>query len=440
MQEHVKSFFSQNGLKLIVATVAILCAAGMGWLLVASKQPTPQETALGAILLTVFSTAASYLVTKVYAEVAYSQTLRDHGVQIARSIILLQNQVEHLGTWVSEKREVMHADPHRVSADATLEHVEQTLGSFQGMTDVALNGITQVIGDAWAQYQTIMDKMAKLRREESKEITTIQQEFKATGTNSAKAAELKVKLERVAHETEKRISELVKNSPLPIFQAAKRTFSAECPHCSEPNLFEISDRPGETKKIVCHSCRHRFNAHLSGDHQVLVRPDPLAPPPVIGSFKDEVEELLRRTEAFVAPEQLNRVIEITLAADREITDPADRTPHGLLTAVLRRDDDFLESGISKMTARRLHKLLYLGRAFTFAGNGVAGSRRPYVPDLTYDVIRSAYLRGCLGRIATNFEIHASTIPDLSQLLLPPETPDGERVIAENLQEILKKAA
>ena len=122
MNKKDKTFWQRNWLN-IVLVVLLMCVVVAMCFLLASNQPTttPRETALETLILTVFSFAASFLVSKVFAERAYSQTLRDHGVQIASGIIVLKRQIENLAEWTALKRVAFKRDEH---VEAAFEHVQ----------------------------------------------------------------------------------------------------------------------------------------------------------------------------------------------------------------------------------------------------------------------------------------------------------------------------
>jgi hypothetical protein len=73
-----------------------------------------------------------------------------------------------LADWIASKR--IQAASYAHSAEVTdgiLEHIEQTLTGFRGMTDAALGGIAGVIGDALAQYQSVMEQISQIRLDAS---------------------------------------------------------------------------------------------------------------------------------------------------------------------------------------------------------------------------------------------------------------------------------
>src|SRR5579859_7309001 len=161
MSHHGRGFFGRNWLSLTLLVLMAGVVFGMGYLMYFQPKPTPRETALEELIQTAAAIIAGTLGTKIYAEEGYSRGLRDRGVQIAGVLMMLKRQIETLAEWVVTKREGLdqggrHSDP----PSAVLEHVELTLQVFRGMTESALGGIAGVIGDALAQYDDVMDKIA----------------------------------------------------------------------------------------------------------------------------------------------------------------------------------------------------------------------------------------------------------------------------------------
>jgi len=157
-------FLKTYSLNITLAVLMVALGAWMAFLIATSDGKSPREGAYQAIVLTIASVIASLIVTKIYAEQGHGQSLRDHGVQIAGGIIVLKRQIEALADWVAAKRNQLQAGLQIPEVtDAVLEHIEQTLSGFRGMTDAALGGIAGVIGDALAQYESVMEQVSRVR-------------------------------------------------------------------------------------------------------------------------------------------------------------------------------------------------------------------------------------------------------------------------------------
>ena len=143
----------------------IVIISAMAYLIATAQAQRPRENGLEEFLLASASFVASFLVTKIYAQETYSQTLRDHGVQIASGIMVLKRQIERLTDWVSGKRSLLSRDANQANTatDACLEHVQESLEGFLGLTDAALGGIAGVIGAALAEYETVMQQISRIR-------------------------------------------------------------------------------------------------------------------------------------------------------------------------------------------------------------------------------------------------------------------------------------
>ena len=119
MPQKDKTFWQKNWINIVVVVVLMIVVVVMCFLLASSSPtPTPRESALETLILTVSSFLASFMVSKVYAEMSYSQTLRDHGVQIASGIIVLKRQIDNLSDWTAQKRLAFKKDD---SVEAALE-------------------------------------------------------------------------------------------------------------------------------------------------------------------------------------------------------------------------------------------------------------------------------------------------------------------------------
>ena len=261
-----KTFWQKNWLTLAIVSILMLVAIAMCFLL-ATTQPTPRESALETLILTVFSFTASYLVSKIFAEMSYSQTLRDNGVQIASGIIVLKRQIENLSEWTGQKRIAFKRDE---PVEAAFEHVQNTLNMFRDMNNAALGGIAGVIGDALAQYETVMMQVSKIRGNALEQTTEIEKKMQLVDSSQVPA--LQSKIQEINETSEKRIEELSRQTVLPIPAApARRKFRDKCPYCGGVNEFEMVDKPGQTRTLLCSRCGGRFNAHIGLD-RVFTRP------------------------------------------------------------------------------------------------------------------------------------------------------------------------
>jgi hypothetical protein len=305
-------FLRNNWLTIAVSLSMFILIAVMCYLISTSDGTSPREAALETTILTAASIVASFLITKAYAERDYSQSLRSHGVQIASGIMVLKSQIQGLSDWVAQKRLTLaNGNPAREVNDAVLEHVEQTLRGFCGMTDSALGGIAGVIGDAIAQYEAIIDQISGVRLTALEKTSQIQEKMETAGSNTELVA-LQAQVQAIALQTEKQIAQLARKSALPIPGTSPRStivsenlvpekaFTETCPNCSRQNTFRMRDRPGETQSIGCLYCNRIFRVRVGFGHRTIVRSLNTGAP-IHTEFQAALSKGLHASKAWIDP-------------------------------------------------------------------------------------------------------------------------------------------
>jgi transcription elongation factor Elf1 len=416
------SFWAENWIGLSLIGMMVLFVGVMFYMMTGPNQ-TARETALEAVILTSASIIASFLITKIYAEKSYNKSLRDHGVQIASGIMVLKRQMEGLTIWIGEKRASL-AELGRTTepSEAILEHVEQTLLGFKGMTDTALGGIAGVIGDALAQYEAVMDQVSTVRLQAFQQTSKIQQEMQ-TAVSNEEIVKLQTKIQEIGLQTEKQIAKLARTSALPIpALPPKRSYTAKCPYCKESSVIEMVDRKGETQVVACEYCGNAFNAHVTAAQTIMTRPS-------IGRYS-ETQELLMRNDLWVAPEQVDLLISLALTYDEKLKEEGKiRSPFNLQALIIEDPAGLRDSEISNSTVRRFLGLVFHGRAFTFEPNQRIIYKSVYVNNLTEDSLLKAYIRACVSRLASWKDIGLKDLPEL-QIILLGDKEGGDRVLME----------
>jgi len=432
-----ESFRSKNWLSLAVIGLLVLVIVGVGYLMSAGPKQTEREAALEAAILTAASVAVSALVTKIYAEATYGQSLRDHGVQIASGMMVLKHQIEGLVEWVGQKRANV-TSPIRQGYDANgiLEHVELTLQGFREMTDAALGGIAGVIGDALAQYEAVMEQIGNLRLEAVKQTTQIQQEI-STAISSSEIARLQDQIQNIALRTEREISKLARKSALPIPEVGqKRSATVKCPHCNLEAKFEILDIQGQTQIVVCDGCGGKFNAHIISGHRVIARPL------IAGGrtpLQQEAYSSLRRTRAWIPPYKIESLISMAVDHDGRMKSRGEeRTVSSLQAAMLSDVAKLSEAGISRGSVRRFFKLAFDGGSFKPPEGQRLSSRTAYVNDLKEQDLLAAYIRTCIHRISQFVPLNSDCARELASLLFKDSSGDIEGQAVQTILDCIRE--
>ena len=127
-----------------------------------------------------------------------------------------------------------------------------------------------------------MAQVSRIRGNALEKTNEIEQRMQIVDPDQIK--ELQTQIREINEQSEKRISDLARSSLLPIpAPVLKRKFSDKCPYCSGVNYFEMLDKPGTTKVVVCANCGGHFNAHVAFGQRVFTRPHaPRQAPPSTG--------------------------------------------------------------------------------------------------------------------------------------------------------------
>lgn len=444
------------------AVFFVLVAIGVwAFYLVSSDKKTSLEADLLALILTSVSIAASWLASKVYAEVSASQSLRDYGVQIARGVIVLQSEIKLLSSWVARKRVTFSENQSPESLDAAFDHVQETLTTFRFQTDAALSGIAGVIGDALSQYDSVMDEIRKTREKAAAEADQIEKHMRGASDSSPRsespaqhpgaspatsqenANDLAARLDELAKQTEEKIAALSRRSSLPIFEESPdRHYEVACPACSTINSGEMPDRAGETKAIRCTQCQSRFNIHSTTGRQLLVRlisvgslhnstPPPVQPMSISASSAsaDLVAAAISDWPFLVPSDQLKTLIASALKLQSAAVDAGMKLSQTELRDRLFADTEVSGAGISRKRVRGFVQALFYGRLFLYDPNVTISPTSPFENVFSEGQVISAYVRACAHHVGKQVSIDVAPIHLVNLLLSSAGYSDAELRLA-----------
>lgn len=448
----VLNFLITHSLNIFLALVMVGLGIWMAVLIATSDGKSPKEGAYQAIVLTIASVIASLIVTKIYAEQGYGQNLRDHGVQIAGGIIVLKRQIEVLSEWVVSKRNHMRVGAHIPEVtDAVLEHIEQTLSGFRGMTDAALGGIAGVIGDALAQYESVMEQVSRIRLDALHQTREIEQKIE-TAVSPAEIGVLQAQIQEIALKTERDIAQLARKSAIPIPEQTKRLpeevplakpFSCACPSCSKENSLQMPNRAGETRAMNCGYCGAVYNVHVLSGSRVIARlpGQPRAISAGKTALQGTVLHRLRETQAYVDVGELATVLKRILSEDAALRTNQNQPSPGLLQQALF---DAIDSGniktVTRKTVRTVFKLLFQGRAFKFPSGSPASFSTPFVNSLKENDLYEIFAQSCLYRLRGQIELRSESADELAQVILPEGLINRQAIMERALASVPSLAA
>jgi hypothetical protein len=453
------SSWTGNVWSYILIILSLIFSVALCYLL-SRPEKTPLENFLESAGMLVFSSLASFLVSKMLSEVSYTKTLRDHGVQIASNIMMLKNQTRNLARWVVKKRSFYEENSIH---DAELDHIQETLQGFIEINDATLKGVAGIIGDAFAQYKSTMDQIAVVREKTDKETAEIQNKMQFAGAEEASV--LQNKIEQIKTESEKTIQALSAQTRLPVpLPPVKKLFVGPCPHCGKANEFEMLHRPGQTNSFICKHCRGMYNAHIGNNDNVFTRPknvkhpkkisdtgdDALAKPEClsgikiqsvnekpflrsrdwIGSDKKfEIVKILRESQFRIDPTEVVLLCALFAKHDKRLRDAGmTRTPYGLLNAILADDS----KPVSNSVVRIFIKILMQGDTFKF-DEGNSNWRTPFSNNFEEEKLLEKFLEGTIKRIKRIRPIVEADAEWLCEILL---TEDHKNKV-ESIKQLIK---
>ena len=365
--------------------------------------------------------------TKVYADSTSTQTLRDHGVQIASGMMVLKRQIENLSIWIDDKRNSEDLPP---DALANLEHVQLTLDLFRDMTVSALGGIAGVIGDALNQYSTVMEQISRTRVDSLRAVSDKRRELQ-TGATPEDVANIQEQIREIEERTERRINALAKTSVIPIdASAVKQEIICDCPNCAAPNKVEMLRRPGETRQVRCQQCKGIFNTHLVGNGNVITRMpghvnEAIALAKLVGWNVSTMRQVLEDSHISFEPHLVRALTDIVVSVDAQMKNARlERSPFQLQATLSNNPDSLQQAGLSILAVRKFLTVIYRGKAFRFERPISPAFRSPYCNDLTPVDVMSAYAKSCAWTLIHVKELSDVDVDSLTILLFGDVSNNG----------------
>ena len=296
-----------------------------------------------------------------------------------------------------------------------------------------------------------MEQISRIRLDALHQTQEIEQKIQ-TAKSSLEIAELQSKIQEIALTTERDVAQLARKTALPIPEQPKRlsdeirvgkAFSCVCPTCSIENSFQMPDRVGETREVVCGHCRSGFNAHLTMGGKVVARQIVQARQPdfAIGRFQSEVLSHLRRTQAYVEPMQLTSVLRGIIQADTSLHGrPEERSAKTLQDIVF----GYIEAGelkdVGRGAVRIAFKMLFQSRMFKYNPGSLPSFSAPFVNVLDEQQLYEAYVRGCLHRVGGIIDLSSTKAEELAQILISPGVTNRDQLVKSAMMSYSRKTS
>jgi hypothetical protein len=312
------------------------------------------------------------------------------------------------------------------------------------MTDAALGGIAGVIGDALAQYESVMEQVSRIRLDALHQTREIEQKIE-TAVSPAEIGALQSQIQEIALKTERDIAQLARKSAIPIPEPTKRLveevplagpFSCSCPACSRDNSVQMPNRAGETRAMNCAYCGALYNVHVLSGGRVIARlPGQVrAIPTGKTAFQRAVVYRLRATQAYVDPGELPIVLGRLLVEDSALRSAQNQpSPRRLQEVLFGALDSGGLKGVTRKAVRTVFKLLFGGRAFHFPPGSPASFSTPFVNSLKENDLYQVLAQSCLVRLRGEIELRPDTAEELAQVILPDGLHDRRAIMERALK-------
>lgn len=306
-----------------------------------NKTPTPAETNMLAVFLTLLSLLVSWIVTNIYSKNSADEIVRNNAVQIGNAVNSVKSQLATLRFWTSatRTRQNVVADP---LLDSLFDHVDQTLAAIDCQIDTTLKGIGGSIGDSDRQYGQLLGQISNLVSE--RQITQTQSQ--TAPTNEAYDV-LQARLLQLDDQIAT-LSGRIDPGPTAEPQLVKELI--DCPNCGVKQNQHIAANPGQTRVAYCTSCATAFNLHTDGQ-RIMVRPILNAAQAI------KARDSLSPPGFDFAPEEFRQISDVLLSVYR----PDEFT----LTSLVDEVGGALSQTLTKTRVRRFIQMLYWARLFAY---------------------------------------------------------------------------
>jgi hypothetical protein len=256
--------------------------------------------------------------------------------------------------------------------------------------------------------------------------------------SSSEVERLRATLDQITRDAEDRVSKLTLKSALPIPEPPRnKLLAGTCPYCNATNSFEMPDRAGETRSIVCQICKCKFLVHLLAGHEILIRPIGRYPRIATG-LPDMATQALTNAKLKLSADQVGMLAKLFANKDRELRKNGGiPTPANLLGIILRDTEGLLKLNITKLRVRKFMTLILKGGAFSFQDSAEIGFKNPYVNELQEQGLVQAYVQSSVSVISRTIPLKLESAPQLVVVLLGDHFGGGLELIKEAITNLAR---
>ena len=245
-----------------------------------AQELTPRENTLLGVMLAIFSLAASWILTHMYAEASYKKLIEDvkeshqsnlrvFALKAAEKVNNLSNELSRLTTYLQQslEGEFETADVENLTLREKIESTIHLVHTLKSVNDTSLSDWKGVIGDE-------IQRQREAREEQEKEIQKLLE--RVAYLESATKEVAFSSDQELRHELRMVRNILVhKGGPTVVSSRPRRNKERvvlSCPNCDLDISYRQRASPSVPKAVKCNSCGSRYSSSWSTETGFVLSP------------------------------------------------------------------------------------------------------------------------------------------------------------------------
>jgi hypothetical protein len=221
---------------------------------------TQTEALLLSVILTIFSTLASWVAANYYANYSYDANLRVFALKAAEKVTNLSNELSRLSVFLQQELESEEYDSPReelLHRDARIEATIHIINTLKSVNDKSLSDWQGVIGEEISAQREVQEEREEHLRDLLERVESLPAEpaQELTAPSSDAGAGVRAELESIRKDI-RLLATQVSGVPLrtTTFAKAQRVkLQNPCPLCS--SMVSYKQRPTENS-VKTTACKH----------------------------------------------------------------------------------------------------------------------------------------------------------------------------------------
>ncbi|HKP51656.1 MAG TPA: hypothetical protein VJ183_03290 [Chloroflexia bacterium] len=239
--------------------------------IVASRELTSTEALLLSIVLTAFSTLASWIASRHYAEYSFDKNLRLFALKAAEKVTNLSNELDRLSVFLQQELKATDYDSPTVALLARNLRIEgaiHVINTLKSANDKSLSDWQGVIGEEITAQREEQEE----REETLRELVTRLEWLENTDREDASTEEdtdtsaLRSDFDQLKNDVRLLASQI---TGVPLKRAvgsrSKLLVEKECLACGQPLRYEQKPRDNSYKAIACPHCKTELYSQYMND-------------------------------------------------------------------------------------------------------------------------------------------------------------------------------